>query len=118
MPTIPAPQMTVQELADRLQSHDQFILLDVREPWELELARIDDIRLERRPMSTLVRQGLQALSVEAQSRDAEIFVLCHHGNRSGNVSAWLASQGWTNVFNVAGGIDAYARRIDPSIPIY
>ena len=59
-----------------------------------------------------------AFSESAQSKDAEIYVMCHHGSRSMQVTAWLASQGWTNVHNVSGGIDAFARTIDPTIGIY
>jgi rhodanese-related sulfurtransferase len=44
--------------------------------------------------------------------------MCHHGNRSQQVTAWLAQQGWKNTFNVRGGIDAYARQVDPSVGMY
>jgi rhodanese-related sulfurtransferase len=44
--------------------------------------------------------------------------MCHHGNRSAQVAAWLAQQGWKNVFNVRGGIDEYARKIDNSVGFY
>jgi len=44
--------------------------------------------------------------------------MCHHGNRSGQVTAWLVQQGWNNVFNVSGGIDEYARQIDHSVGFY
>lgn len=69
-------------------------------------------------MSRLAREGTQALSDAAQSQDATIYVMCHHGNRSAQVTAWLAQQGWKNVFNVRGGIDAYAREIDNAVGFY
>ena len=112
------PEITVQELAKKLKSQDQFILLDVREPSELEQARIMDARLEVVPMSRLAREGLKAFSESARSKDAEIYVMCHHGERSSQVAAWLTSRGWTNVRNVSGGIDDFARKIDPSIGFY
>ena len=63
-------------------------------------------------------EGLNALSKSAHSKDAEIYVMCHHGSRSMQVTAWLASQGWSNVHNVSGGIDDFAEMIDPTIRMY
>ena len=111
-------EITVEELAKKLKSKEQFILLDVREPSELEQAKITDARLEVAPMSRLAQEGLNALSKPARSKDAEIYVMCHRGNRSMQVTAWLASQGWTNVHNVSGGIDEFAQKMDPAIGIY
>jgi rhodanese-related sulfurtransferase len=112
------PEITVRDLAARLRSADAFVLLDVREPWEIESARIQDPRLIVVPMSSLGRSGLDALPAAGLSKDAELMVLCHHGSRSLQVASWLASQGWTRVFSVAGGIDAYASQIDPSVGSY
>jgi rhodanese-related sulfurtransferase len=112
------PEISVTELSEKLKSEDDFILLDVREQDELSLARLSDRRLEVTPMSRLAREGTQALSDTAQMQDATIYVMCHHGNRSGQVTAWLARQGWKNVFNVRGGIDAYAREVDKSVGLY
>ena len=112
------PQISVEELARKFQSQDQFILLDVREIWELELAKIVDNRLEIMPMSRLAGEGINALPESAKSRDAEIFVVCHHGVRSADVTNWLTSQGWKNAFSVSGGMDEYARKIDISVGIY
>ena len=112
------PEITVSELSEKLKSEDNFILLDVREPDELVAAKLSDSRLEVAPMSRLAREGTQALSDAAKMQDATIYVMCHHGNRSGQVTAWLARQGWKNVFNVRGGIDAYAREVDKSVGLY
>jgi len=112
------PEITVTDLSEKLKSQDTFILLDVREPNELDYAKLSDNRLEVTPMSRLAREGTQALSESAQSQNATIYVMCHHGNRSAQVTAWLAQQGWKNVFNVRGGIDEYARKIDPTIGFY
>jgi rhodanese-related sulfurtransferase len=114
----PAPEITVHELAEKLKLPDPFVLLDVREQWEVQQARITDARLEVVPMSQLARKGLSALPASANSPEAEIYVLCHMGQRSDQVAAWLASQGWTRVFSVAGGIDEYARQIDPTVGTY
>ncbi len=112
------PEITVAELSEKLTSEDKFILLDVREPHELNFARLTDSRLEVTPLSRLAREGTRALSESANSKDATIYVMCHHGNRSGQVTAWLVQQGWKNVFNVHGGIDEYARKVDQSVGVY
>ena len=112
------PEITTTDLAAKLKSEDKFILLDVRELQELAYAKLTDSRLEVTPMSRLAEEGLNALSESATSQDATIYVMCHHGNRSGQVAAWLSQQGWKNVFNVAGGIDDYARRVDSSVGFY
>ena len=112
------PEISVQELAEKLKSPNQFIILDVREPWEVARASIRDPRVIVQPMSELARRGLDALPDAARSPEAELYVLCHHGIRSADVTDWLASQGWTSVFSVAGGIDAYARWIDPDVGKY
>jgi len=110
--------ITVTELSEKLKSDEKFILLDVRELVELDRAKITDSRLEVMPMSRLAREGTAAMSDAAQSRESTIFVLCHHGNRSMQVTAWLTQQGWKNVFNIHGGIDEYARRVDGSVGLY
>ena len=112
------PEITVTQLAERLKSDDPFILLDVRELHELDYAKLTDSRLDVTPMSRLAQEGIKALSESAQSQDATIYVMCHHGNRSMQVAAWLAQQGWKNVFNVKGGIDEYARKIDQAVGFY
>jgi rhodanese-related sulfurtransferase len=112
------PQISVEALAARLRSRDSFVLLDVRENWELKRAAIKDSRLQVKPMSQLSREGLSGLPADVQARDAEVYVLCHLGARSDQVAAWLISQGWSRTFSVAGGIDAYARKIDRSVGSY
>jgi rhodanese-related sulfurtransferase len=112
------PEITVADLSEKLKSEDTFILLDVREPHELNFAKITDSRLDITPMSRMAREGTNALSESAKSPEATIYVMCHHGNRSAQVTAWLAQQGWKNVFNVRGGIDEYARQIDHSVGFY
>jgi rhodanese-related sulfurtransferase len=112
------PEITVTELAEKLKSKDSFILLDVRELEELDYAKLTDARVEVTPMSRLGQVGTDALPEAAKAQDAMIYVMCHHGNRSMQVSAWLAQQGWKNVFNVKGGINEYARKVDNSVGFY
>src|SRR5258708_35301572 len=97
------PEITVQELANKLKSPDLFILLDVREDWEVEVASIVDSRLVIRPMSRLASEGIQALPEAARRRDAEILVLCHHGIRSADVAGWLLAPGRRKRVLIGGG---------------
>lgn len=112
------PEITVTDLANQLKSEDEFILLDVREPHELNFAKLTDSRLELAPLSRLAREGTNVLPESAQSKEAKIYVMCHHGSRSSQVTAWLAQQGWKHVFNVRGGIHEYAQKVDQSIGFY
>jgi rhodanese-related sulfurtransferase len=110
------PEMDVLELADRLKSGDAFVLLDVRELWELESAALRDHRLKIVPTSRMVQE--QAASVADLPKDAEILVLCHHGVRSANVTRWLLAQGWQKVYSIRGGIHDYALQVDRSVGMY
>lgn len=112
------PEITVTDLFEKLKSEDKFILLDVRELTELDYAKILDSRLEVTPMSRLAQEGTKALSESAQSKESTIYVMCHHGSRSAQVTAWLTQQGWKNVINVRGGIDEYARKVDRTVGMY
>ena len=118
MQTNNVPEITVEKLAENLKSKSSFILLDVRETWELDQAKIIDDRLEIVPMSRLAQEGIDALPDLIRSKDREIFVLCHHGVRSADITGWLVSQGWKNIYSVVGGIDEYARKIDRSVGVY
>ena len=112
------PGITVQEVAEKRARGDQFILLDVREPVELHYAGLGD-GVTVVPLSRLAEYQQAALpEAITADRDAEIVVICHHGNRSAQVTYWLRQQGWTNVYNMEGGIDAYAALVDPSVGQY
>ncbi len=112
------PEITVTELSEKLKSEEKFILLDVRELSELESAKIEDSRLEVTPMSRLASQGPAALSDAVRAQEIPVYVMCHHGSRSVQVTMWLAQQGYKNVVNVRGGIDEYAHKVDSSVGFY
>ncbi len=112
------PEISVKDLAEKLKTPAQFILLDVREPDEVRQARLDDPRVVYSPMSQLARRGPDALPEPARNPAAEIVVFCHQGSRSLQVTLWLQQQGWRNIASLSGGIDAYARQVDPSIGRY
>ncbi len=112
------PEISVQDVAAKQANGDDFILLDVREARELALVNLGE-SITHVPLSDIADRRLDALPESVrQDTDTEIIVLCHHGNRSAQVTGWLRQQGWTNVLNMAGGIDAYAIQIDPSIGRY
>ncbi len=112
------PEITVAELNQKLKSEEKFILLDVRELHELNFAKITDPRLEVTPMSKLAREGINALSESARSGEIPVYVMCHHGSRSVQVTMWLMQQGFKHFVNVSGGIDEYAHRVDSSVGFY
>jgi len=94
-----------------LKRGESFTLLDVREPWEFETARIEGAKLM--PMGDIPSRANQELDPESH-----IVVYCHHGVRSMNVTAWLRQQGFEKAQSMAGGIDAWSRRVDPKVPVY
>jgi rhodanese-related sulfurtransferase len=112
------PEITVTELSEKLKSEEKFVLLDVRELSELGYAKIEDSRLDVMPVSRLANEGADVLPESVRSQEAPVYIICHHGNRSMQVTAWLAQQGYKNVFNVRGGIDEYARVVDSLVGVY
>lgn len=113
------PEVTVTELSGWLETKPDLILLDVREPYEFPRARMPDSRVLHAPLSELARKSDAALPEKLkENQGAPVVVFCHHGFRSAQVAAWLLSTGWTNVYNLTGGIDAYARVVDLSISLY
>jgi rhodanese-related sulfurtransferase len=116
------PQVNVREAAEKLghrrQGEASFILLDVREPGEHYYASLGG-EAENAPLSELAERGVDALPTAVRAhKEAEIIVMCHHGVRSAQVVGWLRQQGWQNVFNLTGGIDAYALVVDPTVGHY
>ena len=115
---IGAPEISVTEVAKKLQEDETFVLLDVREMHESQWAKLDDERVVKLPLSILSQELLAAIPDEVKEKDTEVIVFCHTGVRSFQVTGWLRQQGWTNVLNMTGGIDEYAVRIDSSVGRY
>jgi adenylyltransferase/sulfurtransferase len=103
-------EITVTELAALRAAADAHVLLDVREPWELAVARLD-------PCLTVPMGEVPQRFAEVP-RDQPVYVLCHGGVRSGQVVDFLRGQGYTNVRNVRGGIAAWSAEVDASLPTY
>jgi rhodanese-related sulfurtransferase len=101
--------VTPSELKSRLEAGEVPVLLDVREPWEFELARIEGSTLV--PMSRLEERFTEL------DPDSETVVICHHGNRSAYVTQALQRAGFKKVLNLEGGLDAYSF-VDESVPRY
>jgi rhodanese-related sulfurtransferase len=107
--------INVEELAIILRSENPEIqLIDVREEKEAEIAFLPSFKLL--PLSQYEQWESQIKIVF--NPDLETIVMCHHGIRSANMCQWLMSQGFSQVKNVSGGIDAYAVYVDSSIPRY
>jgi rhodanese-related sulfurtransferase len=104
-------EITVDQLRAHLASEQPPLLLDVREHWEYATARIEGST--HIPMNEIPGRAHQEFD-----EDALILVLCHHGNRSLAVAAWLRQRGFGKAQSVSGGINAWSRLIDPTIPRY
>lgn len=113
-----APEITVSQLAEKLRNGDDVRVLDIREMDEIARVALDSPKLHIAPLSELAVHRLGRLPEEVRERSAEVVVMCHHGIRSAQVTMWLLAEGWENVTSLAGGIDAYAREIDPEIGFY
>jgi rhodanese-related sulfurtransferase len=110
-------QIRPSQLAAWLESvraHGEPVVLDVREPFELQVASVkaDGFKLLTIPMG-VIPPRLAELNPEQP-----IACLCHHGGRSMQVAAFLQSRGFSHVANIAGGINAWSGELDPSIPRY
>jgi rhodanese-related sulfurtransferase len=109
---MPLPEISVTEAQRRLAGTNPPRLIDVREADEFEIARIAGADLL--PLSQWPAIAAEKLTDLAQP----LLIQCHHGGRSGQATAFLLRNGFTDVTNVAGGIDAWSQEIDPSVPRY
>jgi len=107
MRQISAPDLAAW-LADA--GRERPVLLDVREPWEYEKARIAGAQLV--PMREVPNR------LDEIDQDKEVVAICHHGGRSAQGAVFLEKAGYTRVHNLVGGVDAWSRTVDPAVPIY
>lgn len=105
-----AEEIDVHSLQQKLASGVPLILLDVREPFEYEVARIEG--------ANLIPLGQLPARLAELDGEKEIFVFCHSGVRSAQAAEFLRSAGFAKATNVAGGIDAWSEEIDPNVPRY
>jgi rhodanese-related sulfurtransferase len=104
------PAITVQTLAAWRRNGTKLTLVDVREPWEVEICKIDGALM-------IPLQQIPARFGELPT-DAPVVVHCHHGGRSAQAVAWLRRQGISGATNLEGGIDSWAREIDSAMETY
>ena len=102
--------ITPAEFAERAARRERLRLIDVREPWEFDLARVEGAELL--PLSRF--EGWAASLDPAE----EIVFMCHHGIRSAHACALLARRGFTKLHNLAGGIDRWSEEVDAGVPRY
>jgi rhodanese-related sulfurtransferase len=103
-------QIDPREVKQRLDRGDNFLLVDVREPWEHQVCRIEGAQLI--PLGAIPAN--LALFEEAE----DVVLYCHHGMRSLDAAAWLRAQGVTAARSLSGGIERWATEIDSSVPRY
>jgi len=109
-PISPVPSIAVEELEKKLRSGNPLVLIDVREPFEYEICHLQGARLM--PLGSL------PLELSALKREQEVYVYCRSGGRSAQAVEFLGNNGFAKVFNVEGGILAWADRIDPTLQKY
>ncbi|MCA1799028.1 MAG: hypothetical protein LC632_06085 [Xanthomonadaceae bacterium] len=102
-------EVTPAELKARLDGGEPPLVVDVRDEWEVETAPF--------PGAVHIEMADLAEALNTLPRDREIVALCHHGGRSFTVAMMLESAGF-RATNLEGGIDAWARTVDPSVPSY
>lgn len=103
-------EVTVQELKEMMDSKADFQLIDVREPHEYDICNIN---------GELIPQGEIPANVDKIAKDKKVIIHCRSGARSGNMVQWLENNHkLTNLYNLKGGILAWAREIDPEMPTY
>jgi adenylyltransferase/sulfurtransferase len=103
-------EITVQELAAARSAGEKHVLLDVREPWELAVARLE-------PCMHIPLGEVPARHAEIP-RDVPLYVMCHGGVRSAAAAKFLSGQGFSAVANIRGGIGAWSAEIDAAVPAY
>lgn len=103
-------EVTVQELKQKKDNGEEFVLIDVREGFEHEVSNLGGVHIPMGQIPTKIKEL-------EDSKDKEIIVLCRSGARSANVTQFLTASGFSNVSNLKGGITAWARDIEPGLPV-
>lgn len=103
-------EISVSQLKSLLDSGEAPVLLDVREQWECGICQLEDAIVI--PMNDIPNR------IDELNKDAAIVTICHHGMRSQNVAFYLEKNGFDNITNLIGGMDAWAREIDTNMATY
>ena len=107
-----ALELDVHQAQQKLSANESLLLLDCREPFEAEICQLPDSLL------IPIQQTVSRVDELEPYRETPIIVYCHHGIRSLQVAHWLRGQGFLLAQSMTGGIDAWSRQIDPSVPTY
>lgn len=103
-------EIEVERLDEMRKAGDDHVLLDVREGWERDICLVEG--------SVHIPLNQLPLRRDELPTDKPVVVICHHGGRSAQAMMFLRQSGWNNAINLAGGIDAWARRIDSTMKVY
>ncbi|HKI13116.1 MAG TPA: rhodanese-like domain-containing protein [Candidatus Acidoferrum sp.] len=103
-------EITPRQIKDRLDRGEKLLLVDVREPHEHALCRIEG--------AVLIPMGTIPANLQKLDADEDVICFCHHGMRSLDVANWLRHQGVPAAKSMAGGIDRWSTEIDPTVPRY
>ena len=103
-------EVTVQQLKEKKDNGEDFLLLDVREEFEYEVSNLDGLHI---PMGQIPAR-LEELD---DKKDQEVIVMCRSGARSANITQLLEANGFSNVANLKGGITAWSKEIEPGLPV-
>ena len=103
-------EITPKQVKERLERGEKFMLVDVREPWEHQLCRIEGAKL--------VPLGTVASNLQMFEAAEDVVLYCHHGRRSLDAAAWLQQHGVDGARSMAGGIERWSSEVDPSVPRY
>ncbi|MDX1417446.1 MAG: rhodanese-like domain-containing protein [Candidatus Promineifilaceae bacterium] len=115
------PGISVQEFAQKIADGDDMLLLDIREEPERHLAKMDEAlpAVEHLPLSQFDPAAVpEFLRENLLAPGTELVIMCHHGIRSAQFTYWLLAQGYENILNLDGGIEAWAVEIDPQVGRY
>ncbi len=104
------PQELAQRLAEQGQEPDGLVVLDVRQPEELAICQLEGV--VSIPLGELTQR------YEELDPEAELVCVCHHGMRSARAAGFLMQMGFTRVWNLTGGMDAWSAEVDPSVARY
>jgi rhodanese-related sulfurtransferase len=104
-------EISPQEVKQLREQGQSFTLLDVRESWEHQTARIDGAKF-------MAMGDVPARAHQELDPDERIVVVCHHGVRSLNVANWLRQQGFEQAQSMRGGIDQWSKSVDAKVPTY
>jgi len=104
-------ELNAQELKNYLDNTDtQPLLLDVRQPWENDVCKLEN--------STLIPMSQIPTKLDLLDQSRETVVICHHGIRSRSVGRYLEQAGFSNIINLSGGVDQWAKTVDKKMPTY